>query len=326
MRRREFIAGLGGLAASPLAARAQPVQRLRRVVVLPGANTPEGQARAAALRRGLESLGWIDDRNLRLDVHWWAPNIDRMRQDLADILARKPDVIVTGTSVAIGLALRTSSVPVVFAGITDPVGQGFIKSLARPGGNATGFAAYEVSLGGKWVETLKEISPKLTQAAVLYEPSTAPYMADIVHSIVAAGPSFGVAVTDLPVHNIGELENAISSFGGLPERGLIVPPAHFTLTNFELINVLTAKHRLPAIHALRSVVAAGGLISYGVDTTDLYGKAAGYVDRILHGTKPADLPAQQPTKFELIINLKVAKALGLSVPPTLLARADEVIE
>ena len=326
MRRRDFVTGLAGSAAWPLVPHAQQAERIRRVIVLPGANIPEAQNKVAALRRGLENLGWIDDRNLRLDVHWWAPNPDRMQQDLAEIIARKPEVTVTGTSVAIAQTLRTSSIPIVFASITDPVGQGFVKSLAKPGGNATGFAAYEVSLGGKWAETLKEVSPSLVRAAALYEPSTAPYMADIIRSIVAAGPSFGIEVTDMPVRNIGELENAISTFGRLPNSGLIVPPAHFTLTNFELVNVLAAKHRLPAIYAIRSVVAAGGLISYGVDGTDQFAKAAGYVDRILRGVKPADLPVQQPTKFELIINLKTAKALGLTVPPTLLARADDVIE
>ena len=326
MRRREFIAGLGGAAAWPVAARAQQAERMRRVVVLPGANIPEARNKVAALRQALENLRWIEDRNLRLDVHWWAANPDRMQQDMAEIIARKPDVIVTGTSVAIAQTLRTSSIPVIFASITDPVGQGFVKSLSNPGGNATGFAAYEVSLGGKWIETLKEISPNLVRAAALYEPTTAPYMADIVRSIVAAGPSFGVEVMDMPVRNIGELENAISTFGRLPNSGLIVPPAHFTLTNFELVNALAAKHRLPAIYAIRSVVAAGGLIAYGVDGTDQFARAAGYVDRILRGAKPADLPVQQPTKFELVINLKTARALGLTVPPTLLARADEVIE
>ena len=324
--RRQFITLVGGAVAWPVVARAQQAERMRRVVVLPGANIPEARNKVAALRQALENLRWIEDRNLRLDVHWWAANPDRMQQDMAEIIARKPDVIVTGTSVAIAQTLRTSSIPVIFASITDPVGQGFVKSLSNPGGNATGFAAYEVSLGGKWIETLKEISPNLVRAAALYEPTTAPYMADIVRSIVAAGPSFGVEVMDMPVRNIGELENAISTFGRLPNSGLIVPPAHFTLTNFELVNALAAKHRLPAIYAIRSVVAAGGLIAYGVDGTDQFARAAGYVDRILRGAKPADLPVQQPTKFELVINLKTARALGLTVPPTLLARADEVIE
>lgn len=327
MRRREFIAGLGSaLTITTPNAWAQRGERLPHVVILPGANIPEAQYKVAAFRRRLEGHGWIEDRNLRLDVHWWAPNPDRMRHDLAEIIARKPNIVVTGTSVAIAEILRTSAISVVFASITDPVGQGFVKSLASPGGNATGFAAYEVSLGGKWIEILKEISPSLVRAAVLYEPLTAPYMADIVRSIVTAGPSFGIELTDMSVRNIAELESAVSDFGRVPNSGLIVPPAHFTLTNFELINALAAKHRLPAIYAISSVVAAGGLIAYGVDGIDQFAKAADYVNRLLRGAKPADLPVQQPTKFELTINLKTAKTLGLAVPPTLLARADTVLE
>jgi len=332
VKRRDFIALLASAAAQssvlcPHAARAQKVERVRRIAVLVSGNNPEGQSRVAAFRRSLEGHGWKDDGNVRIDVHSWSPDPERIKRDLAELIARKPDVIVSGLSVAIAQAMRASrTIPIVFAGITDPVGQGFVASLAHPGGNATGFAAYEVSLGGKWVETLKEISPGLVRAAVLYQPGTSPYMPGIVSSIAAAGPSFGVEVEDTPVRNVGELENAIAAFGQRPGGGLIVPPAFFTSTNFELIVALAAKHRLPAIYAFRTIVAAGGLISYGIDATDQFAKAADYVDRIFRGAKPADLPVQQPTKFELFINLKTAKALGLSVPPTLLARADEVIE
>ena len=326
MRRREFLAGIGGAVTWPLAARGQS-QRVRRVAMLMGmGDTVESRARVAAFRQALKQLGWIDEQNLRIDIRWPSdPQI--ISQETAEVMGARPDVIVTGTSVAIAQVLRASSnIPVVFAGITDPVGQGFVASLARPGGNATGFTAYEVSLGGKWIETLKEVSPSLGRSAILYEPLTAPYMAGMVRSIVAAGPTFGVDVNDVPVHNIAELENAISTFGQQPNSGLIIPPAGFTLTHSALIVALAAKYRIPTIYAFRIVVAAGGLISYGVDSVDQYAMAASYVDRILRGAKPSDLPVQGPTKFQLTINLKTARALGLTVPPTLLARADEVIE
>jgi putative tryptophan/tyrosine transport system substrate-binding protein len=274
----------------------------------------------------LQNLGWRVDDNIQIDVRWLGSDPGRIQTETADLIARKPEVIVSGTSIAVAQILRTSSTAIVFAGITDPVSQGFVKSLARPDGNATGFAAYEVSLGGKWIETLKELSPGLRRAAVLYEPTTAPYMPGILRSIVAAGPSFGMQVDDVQIHNIGELDSALASLAQQPNIGVIVPPASFTNTHSALLVTLAAKYRLPTIYAFRFYIAVGGLISYGVDGTDLWTKAAGYVDRILRGAKPGDLPVQTPTKFELAINLKTAKALGLTVPPTLLARADEVIE
>jgi putative tryptophan/tyrosine transport system substrate-binding protein len=287
----------------------------------------EFRSRIAALLKALQTFGWMDDRNVRIDVRWPGAEPQRIERETAELIATNPDVIVTGTSVAVAQVLRAShTIPIVFAAITDPVGQGFVASMARPGGNATGFAAYEISLGGKWIETLRDVSPNLRQVAVLFEPVTAPYMAGIARSVAEAGPSFGVDVKDVPVHNIGELENAIASFGQQPNTGLIVPPAAFTLTHSRLIVALAAKYRMPAIYAFNVIVAAGGLISYGIDTADQYTKAAGYVDRILRGTNPGDLPVQGPTKFKLAINLKTAKALGIEVPPTLLARADEVIE
>ena len=328
MRRREFIGLLGGAAIGwPLSARAQKPNQLRQIgLLLALADTPESQSRIAALRHGLEALGWKDGSNVRIDARLAAFNAQRLRSEMT-ALAAKSDVIVTGASFAIAHAIREAvAVPIVFAGITDPVGQGFIASLARPGGNITGFAAYEVSLGGKWIETLKEVSPGLGRAAVLYEPVTSPYMAGIARSVAAAGPSFGVEVIEMPVRDVGELESALGLFAQKPDGGLIVPPAAFTASNFKLILTLTAKYRLPAIYAFRTTVAAGGLISYGPDPSDQYRRAAGYVDRILRGAKPSDLPVQGPTKFELVINLKTAKALGLTVPPTLLARADDVIE
>jgi ABC-type uncharacterized transport system substrate-binding protein len=327
MRRREFITLLGGAAAWPLAARAQQGERVRRIGVLAGsAESPEVRARTAAFVRTMQNLGWREDQNLRIDIRWLGSDPKRIEYETADLLARKPEVIVSGTSVAVAQVLRTSSTAIVFAGITDPVSQGFVRSLARPDSNATGFAAYEVSLGGKWIETLKELWPKLGRAAVVYEPTTSPYMPGIFRSIAAAAPTYNVDVTDVQVGNINQLDSALAGLGAQSSTGLIVPPSSFTNTHSALVITLAAKYRLPSIYAFRTYIAAGGLISYGVDGTDLWTKAAGYVDRILHGAKAGDLPVQAPTKYELVINLRTAKALGLEVPATLLARADEVIE
>jgi ABC-type uncharacterized transport system substrate-binding protein len=327
MNRRAFIALLGGGAALPVAARAQQSGLIRRVGVLAGsAESAEVRARIATFRLALQNLGWREDRNIRIEVHWLGSDPQRIRAETTDLIARQPEVIVSGTSVAIAQILQTSAIPIVFAGITDPVSQGFVKSLARPDSNATGFAAYEVSLGGKWIETLKQLWPRLGRAAVLYEPTTAPYMPGILRSIVEAGPSFEVQIDDLQIRNIEELDSALASLGQQPNTGVIVPPASFTNTHSVLLVALAAKYRLPTIYAFRTYIAAGGLISYGVDGNDLWTKAAGYVDRLLRGAKPSDLPVQTPTKFELAINLKTAKTLGITVPPMLLARADEVIE
>jgi putative ABC transport system substrate-binding protein len=328
MRRRDVIAFLGGaFGAWPFAARAQQSGLLRRVGVLAGsAESAEVRARIATFRLALQDLGWREDHNIRIEVRWFGSDPQRIRAETTDLIARKPEVVVSGTSVAVAQILQTSAIPVVFAGITDPVSQGFVKSLARPDSNATGFAAYEVSLGGKWIETLKELWPRLGRAAVLYEPTTAPYMPDILRSIVEAGPSFEVQIDDLQIRNIEELDSALALLGQQPNAGVIVPPASFTNTHSSLLVALAAKYRLPTIYAFRTYIAAGGLISYGVDGNDLWTKAAGYVDRLLRGAKPSDLPVQTPTKFELAINLKTARALGLQVPPMLLARADEVIE
>ena len=328
MKRRTFITLLGGAAAAwPLAARAQQAGAIRRVGVLTGSReNTEARTRVAAFLQAIHNLGWREDQNIRIDIRWVGSDPQRIQSETAEMIARKPEVIVSGTSVAIAQVLRTSSTPIVFAGITDPVSQGFVKSLARPDSNATGFTAYEVSLGGKWIETLKELWPNLRRAAVLYEPTTAPYMPGIFRSIAAAAPAFDVEVTDSQVRDIGEMDGVLTTLGQQPNTGIIVPPALFTNTHSPLLVALAAKYRLPTIYAFRFTVAAGGLISYGVDGNDLWIKAAGYVDRILRGAKPADLPVQAPTKYDLAINLKTAKALGLDVPPTLLARADEVIE
>jgi putative tryptophan/tyrosine transport system substrate-binding protein len=328
MRRREFIAGLGGSAAAiPLAAPHAQQREMRRIGAIVGsADSAEMRARIAALRQALQQHGWIDGRNAIIDIRWAGSDPKRIAQEASDILATKPDVIMSGTSAAIAQILKASTIPVVFAGITDPVGQGFVESMPRPGRNATGFAAYEASLGGKWIEVLREVFPALNRVAIVYEPLTAPYMGSIVSSVVAAGPAFAVAVNDAPIRNVGELESAIAALGQQSGTGLIIPPAYFALTNSPLIIALAGKYRLPAIYAHRTVVTEGGLISYGIDVADQYAKAAGYVDRILRGAKPGELPVQGPTKFQLAVNLKTAKALGLNVPPTLLARADEVIE
>jgi putative tryptophan/tyrosine transport system substrate-binding protein len=328
IKRREFISLLGGAAAAwPVAARAQQSERMRRIGVLAGsAESAEVRARIAAFQQALQKLGWREDHDIRIDVRWLGSDPQRIQAETSDLIARKPEVVVSGTSIAVAQILQTSAIPIVFAGITDPVSQGFVKSLARPGGNATGFAAYEVSLGGKWIETLKELWPGLGRAAVLYEPTTAPYMPGILDSIVAAAPSFGVQIEDAQIRNIDELDGALALLGRQPNTGVIVPPASFTNTHSALLVALTAKYRTPTIYAFRTYIATGGLISYGVDGNDLWTKAAGYVDRILRGAKPGDLPVQTPTKFELAINLKTAKALGLEIPATLLARADEVIE
>jgi len=326
--RRGVIGLVGGAAAWPVVARAQQVGRIRRIGVLAGSSeSPRARSFTAAFLQGMQILGWHEDQNIRIDIRWvGGSDPGRMQTEIVDLIARKPDVIVTGHSVAIAQLLRTASIPIVFAGITDPVSQGFVKSLARPQSNATGFAAYEAPLGGKWIETLKELWPNLRRAGVLYEPTTAPYMPGILQSITTAAPVFGVEVVDVQVRDVSDLDSVVAKLSQQPNTGMIVPPALFVQTHTALLTALTAKYRLPTIYAFRSIVAAGGLICYGPDVDELWNKAAGYVDRILRGAKPGDLPVQTPTKFELAINLKTAKALGLEVPPSLLARADEVIE
>jgi putative ABC transport system substrate-binding protein len=328
MKRRAFVGVLGGAMGWPIVAWSQQRDRMRRIgVVVGSADSIEMRSRIAALREALQKLGWIDGQTAQIDIRWAGSDPKRIEHETSLVLAAKPDVIMSGTSAAINQILQSSrEIPVVFAGITDPVGQGFVQSMARPGGNATGFTAYEASLGGKWIEILREIVPTLQQAAIVYEPLTAPYMASIVLSVVEAGPTFGVMIDDVPIRNVGEIETAIARLGGKSNIGLIIPPAYFALTNSPLIIALAGKYRLPAIYAHRTIVTEGGLISYGIDVADQFFKAAGYVDRILRGVKPSELPVQGPTKFELAINLKTAKVLGLTVPPSLLARADEVIE
>jgi putative ABC transport system substrate-binding protein len=332
MKRREFIALLGGVAsaqfARPLAARAQPAERVRRIgILLPAtADDAEFQARVGAFQQGLALLGWTIGRNVRIDTRWATTNAADIRRHAAELAALAPDVILAPAATTVGPLLQaTRAVPIVFPSVVDPVGAGFVDSLARPGGNATGFLLYEYSLGGKWLELLKEIAPGVTRVAVLRNAATptGPAMFSVIQAVA---PSLRVEVNPVNVRDAGEIERAVAAFARAPNGGLIVTTSPLAQRHRDLIVTLAARHKLPAVYYGRYFVAAGGLVSYGPDFIDQYRRAAGYVDRILKGEKPADLPVQAPTKYELVINLKTAKALGLTVPASVLARADEVIE
>jgi putative ABC transport system substrate-binding protein len=328
VRRRHFITLLGGSAAWPLAAHAQQPERMRRIgVLIPyAADDPEGQARIAAFLQGLQQLGWTEGRNVRIDIRRTLGDTDRARRYAAELVALAPDVILaSGTSTVGPLLQATRTVPIVFPVIGDPVGAGFVDSLARPGGNATGFMSREYSLSGKWLELLKEIAPSVTRVAVLRDAalSAGPVQFGVIQAVA---PSLRVEVNPINLRDAGEIERAIAAFAGSPNGGLILTGGATSLLHSDLIITLAARHKLPAVYPYRHIVTGGGLIFYGANFYDQYRRAAGYVDRILKGEKPADLPVQAPTKYELVINLKTAKTLGLDVPPTLLARADEVIE
>ena len=328
MRRRKFITLLGGAAAWPLAAAAQQTDRVRRVGALGAlaADDPEGQARLAAFREGLQQLGWIDGRNVRIDSRWGAGDADDIRKNAKELVALAQDVILATGSAAMGpLQQLTRTVPVVFVLVPDPVGAGYIDSLAHPGGNATGFTIFEFAIGAKWLELLKEIVLGLKRAAVLRDPAISSGLG-LFGAIQSAAPSLGLEVSAVNVRDAGEIERAVSSFARSPNGGLIVTPSALAGVHRKLIIALAAQHKLPAIYYERYYVKDGGLISYGADFHDQFRSAASYVDRILKGEKPADLPVQAPTKYQRVINLKTTKALGLTVPPSLLARADEVIE
>jgi putative tryptophan/tyrosine transport system substrate-binding protein len=329
VRRRHFITLLGAAAAAwPPAARAQQGERMRRIGVLATlpADNPDWQARLAAFLQGLQELGWGVGRNVRIEYRLGADNAERLRRHIAEMVELAPDVILAdGTSVVAPLLQATRTLPVVFGTVVDPVGAGFVASLARPGGNATGFTGYEYGMSGKWPELLRQIAPHTTRAAVLRDPSIASGSAQF-GAIQAVGPLLGVEVSPIDVRDAGEIERAVTEFARSPNGGLIVTGSAAGIRQRDLIVALAARHRLPAVYYARFYVTAGGLISYGPDEVDQYRRAAGYVDRILKGEKPADLPVQAPTKYQLVINLKTAKLLGLEVPPTLLARADEVIE
>jgi putative ABC transport system substrate-binding protein len=327
MRRREFILALGAAAAWPLAAHAQ--ERVRRIGLLMA--FPEGdaeaKARIAALLQTLEGLGWVDGRNVRLDYRWTSADIDLMAIAAKELVELRPDLLIGITTPGTAaLARATSTIPIIFMQVSDPVGSGLISTLAKPGGNITGFTNFEFSMGGKWLEMLKEILPQINHAGVLFNPETAPYGKFYVDSVNAAATSFGVSVEVLAVHDTGAVDQAVAGLAAEPNGALIVPADIFTTVNRDLVIATVAKYRVPTVYPFRFFAANGGLISYGIENIDLYRRAAVYVDRILKGVMVADLPVQQPTKFELVINLKTAEAMGLTVPPGLLSRADEVIE
>jgi putative ABC transport system substrate-binding protein len=329
MKRREFITLLGGAAAMwPLAARAQQSDRMRRIGVLMGlaADDPEGQVRNAAFLQELQQLGWTVGRNVRIDYRWGVGDSDRLRHFAAELVGLAPDVIVATAGAMVGALQQVSrAVPIVFVHTVDPVGSGFVGSLGRPGGNATGFLAYEYSLSGKWLELLKQIAPSVTRAAVLRDTASPAGNAQF-GAIQVVAPSLGVEVTPVNMRDADEIERAVAAFARSANGGLIVTGSPSATVHRNLIVSLAARHELPAVYFQRYFAAEGGLTSYGPDFIDQYRRAAGYVDRVLKGEKPADLPVQAPTKYKLVINLKTAKVLGLEVPQPLLARADEVIE
>jgi ABC-type uncharacterized transport system substrate-binding protein len=329
MRRREFVTLIGGAALWPLTAQGQQPERMRRIGVLPGGgdtDDPRSQPNISAFLQALQQLGWADGRNVKIDYRWPAGDADKARKYVAELVALAPEVIVTISSTNMTALLQaTRTVPIVFVAVADPVGAGYIDSLSRPGGNATGFLLFDYSLSTKWLELLKEVAPGVKRAAVLRDPtiSSGPAQFGVIQ---AAAPSVGVEVSPVNVHDASEIERGVTAFARSGNGGLIVTGSPLSLVHRELIIALSARHKLPAIYFLRAFVTDGGLISYGPNVPDQARRAAGYVDRILKGEKPGDLPVQAPTKYELVINLKTAKALGLEVPASLLVLADEVIE
>jgi putative tryptophan/tyrosine transport system substrate-binding protein len=324
--RREFITLLGGAAAAwPLAADAQQSERMRRIGALMylAADDPDSPALVAAFARGLQELGWIEGRNIQIDYRWGGGDLDRVRRYAAELVALAPDVIlVTSGSALAALQNATRTVPIVFASVSDPVGAGYVASLARPGGNTTGFTLFEYSISGKWLELLKQIAAGMTRAAVIRDPSITSGTGQFA-AIQAVAPPLGVELTPIDARDAGGIEQTIAGFA---RGGLIVTASPSAFRRRELIIAAAARHRVPAVYPIRLYVANGGLISYGPDEIEQHRRAASYIDRILKGEKPADLAVQHPTNYDLVINLKTAKALGLEIPPMLLARADEVIE
>jgi ABC-type uncharacterized transport system substrate-binding protein len=327
--RRQFITLLGGAAVWPVVARAQQPERMRRIAFLHSLaeNDPEVQGRIAAFRQAFEALGWTENRNVQIEHRFSAGDFTRMQAYTTELMNSAPDLIVaTSTPVLAALKQAARTIPIVFCVVNDPVGQGFVASMARPGGNITGFTFVDFPLIGKWLEMLKEIAPDVRRTTLIFNPQTAPYYPAFLRELGAAASSLAAEVTATPVRDEAEIEAAVTTFARQPGGGLIVPPEPFINTHRGVIMALAHRHHLPAIYGFRQYVTEGALISYGPDTIDIYRRSASYVDRILNGEKPADLPVQAPTKYELVINLKTAKALGLEVPPMLLARADEVIE
>lgn len=329
MRRREFLGALGGAATAwPVMARAQQSGPMRRIGVLIAIaeSDPETQVRHAAFRQGLERLGWVEGRNIRIDSRFAAGKADQFHVLARELIALRPDVILAHTTpVAAALRQETSTIPIVFTVVSDPIGSGLIASLARPGGNITGLQLYEEGITGKWLGMLKEILPGLTRAALVANPKTTPYNY-FLRTTRTAAISLGIELVPTPVENQADIERAIESFARIPNGGFILPPDTTTTIYRDLIVTLVARHRLPAVYGLRIFSDAGGLMSYGVNIADLFRQAAAHVDRVLRGEKPAEIPVQVPTKYETVVNLRTAKALGLTVPPGLLVAADEVIE
>jgi len=326
MNRRQMIAALGGAAAWPLAARGQQGERMRRIGVLMNtvSDDAEGQARLAAFHQGLQQLGWTVGHNVRIDYRWGGDDAERIRRGAAELVALGSDVILASATPSVAaLQEATRTIPIVFVNVSDPVGAGYAASLARPGSNVTGFMPSEYGFGAKWLELLKEVAPGVTRVAVVRDLTIGiAYLA----AIQAVAPAQGVELTPIGIRDAVEVERAVTAFARGSTDGMIVTPSTLALAHRERIAAVAARHKLPAVYGFRYMVTAGGLISYGPNAVDQFRRAAGYVDRILKGEKPADLPVQAPTKHELVINLKTAKALGLEIPPTLLARADEVIE
>jgi len=330
MKRREFITLLGGATAAwPLAAYAQGIERKRRIGALMASAEadPESGLRVAAFERGLAELGWVAGRNLLIDYRWAAADPALMQAFAKELVGLQPDLILASTTpVVAAVAHETGTIPIVFVVVSDPIGSGFVEILPRPGGNITGVINIESSLGGKWLELLKEVAPRISRVSVMFNPDTAPHVEYYARPFEVAAPSFAVQPSRMPVRSVVEIERAISSLGRTPDSGLIVLPDTSAAVHRRAIISAAASSSVPVIYPFGFMARDGGLLSYGIDLTDLFRRAAPYADRILKGTKPADLPVQQPTKFEFTINLKTAKALDLEVPPTLLARADEVIE
>jgi putative tryptophan/tyrosine transport system substrate-binding protein len=330
MKRREFITLLGGAAAAwPLVARAQPAERVRRIAVLMNnaQDDPEGQARAEAFRQGLQALGWIEGKNLRIDWYWTAGDIGRIRSNVTELAGRPPDIIVANGRVTLSEAVQAiRSIPIIFVLVNDPVGQGFISSLARPGGNVTGFTFFEYSMFGKSLELLKKVAPAVTRLACIFNPDMSAYYDQFLPAFETDARQYSVKLIIARVGTEAEINAAVAKLAAAPGGGLIVLPDAYTLVHRNLIVQSTAQYRIPAIYSYRQVVKEGGLMSYGPETSDIFQRSASYVDRILKGANPAELPAQAPVKFEFAINLKTATALGLTVPLTVVALADEVIE
>src|SRR6516225_7252142 len=330
MKRREFIIFFGGAAAAwPLVARAQQPERLRRIGVLISSreDDPDGQARAALLRQGLSELGWTEGRNIHIDYRWAGGDAAQAKADAAELVSQKPEVIVANSTLSLAAVRNeTGTIPIVFVVVGDPIGQGFVSSFAHPGGNITGFTSFEFAIGAKWLELIRKIAPELGRVAFIFNPEAGLFAEKFVQSIEPLAHSLGVRLTVTPTRDAREIDGALTAALGEPKGGLIVSPNAFTVANRGLIISLAARYRLPAIYGFRYFAAAGGLLSYGHDAKEPWRRVPTYVDKILKGASPADLPIQQPTKFELVINLKTAKALGLTIPPQLLDRADELIE